>query len=150
MAFRPLQDPRYSLTNLQQEIGRAIERVWHDGMTSMPIVGQWSPAVDLLEYADRYVLIAEVPGVTGDGVDLTCLDNALTIRGERCMPESEEQQSVLRQERRLGEFSRTIELPVDVDADRVSARCQHGVIEVTIAKCETTRPRSIKVDITEG
>ena len=53
----------------------------------MPFVGQWSPAVDLYEYPDRYLLFAEVPGLDAGQVDLSYLDNVLTIRGERLAPD---------------------------------------------------------------
>jgi HSP20 family protein len=87
MPFRPLQDPGLSLSNLQHEINHLIERVWREGLPSVPFLGQWSPAIDLYEYPDRYVLYAEVPGLEGSDVDLSYLDNVLTVRGERCAPE---------------------------------------------------------------
>ncbi len=151
MPFSPSQDLRLSLGNLQQEISHAIERVWHEGVSNVPFVGQWSPAVDLHEYPDRYVLYAELPGLSGGDVDLACLDNVLTIRGERKVPEGvDDEVRIVRQERRLGSFSRAIELPSDSDSDKVSAKCHAGVLKVTILKCETARPTSIKIDIEGG
>ena len=151
MPFRPLQDSGLSLSNLQHEINHLIERVWREGLPSVPFLGQWSPAIDLYEYPDRYVLYAEVPGLEGGDVDLSYLDNVLTVRGERCAPEGVgDDANALRKERRFGTFCRTVDLPGGIEADRMSATCHAGVLEVTIPKSEATRPKSIKVEIGES
>ena len=148
MPFRPLQDPQLSLSNLQHEINHLIERVWREGLPNIPFKGQWSPAIDLYEYEDRYVLHAEVPGLEGGDVEVSYLENVLTLRGERRVPESvSEDTNTLRKERRFGTFHRTVDLPGDVDADRMSATCRGGVLEVTLPKSEATKPKSIKVEI---
>ena len=152
MPFRPLQDTQLSLSNLQDEMNRLFERIWHAGVSTRPFDGQkWAPVVDLYEYDNRYVLHAEIPGVDGTAVELSYLDNALTIRGEKTKPAAaEEADRSLRSERRFGVFCRTVELPPGIDADKLSAQCSAGVLEVTIPKSEASRPKAINIDVQEG
>lgn len=152
MAFRPFQDPQLSLSALQDEMNRMFERVWHGGVSTRPFDGQaWAPPIDLHEFDDRYVLFAEIPGVNPESVEVTYLASSLTLRGERTPPGGGgESSSSLRSERRFGAFSRTVELPGGIDADRASAKCVHGVLEITIPKSAASRPRTIRVDVSEG
>ena len=149
MTFRPLQETQLSLSSLQDEINRLFGRIWHAGLSTGPFDGQkWAPLVDLYEYDDRYTLYAEVPGVEGNEVDLSYVAHRLTIRGEKTHPAGlDEDKRPIHGERRFGAFSRTIDLPADVDADRMSARCHAGVLEITIPKSEASRPKTIKIDV---
>jgi HSP20 family protein len=151
MAFRPFQERQLSLSGLQDEMNRLIERVWHSGVSTGPFDGQeWAPVIDLYEHPDHYTLFAEIPGVDGNSVELSYIEQSLTIRGEKIKPASiGDQDHPVRGERRFGEFCRTIELPRDIDADRLSARCHTGVLEVTIPKSEASRPKSIKIDVAD-
>ncbi len=151
MAFRPFEDTQFSLGNLQDEMNKLFERLWHAGVAAGPFDGQkWAPFLDLHEYADRYVLCAEVPGVEADEVDVTHVGNTLTIRGEKVKPDDlADSDRALRNERRFGGFCRSVELPGDIDAERLSAKCQGGVLTITIPKSETSRPRAVKIDVEE-
>jgi HSP20 family protein len=152
MSFRPLQDPQLSLGNLQDEINRLFGRIWHAGLSTGPLDGQqWAPAIDLYEHDDRYTLFAEVPGVDANTIDVTHVGNTLTIKGEKVRPGAiGEGDRSLRNERRLGTFCRNVDLPADMDADRLSAKCQNGVLVITIPKHEASKPKSIKIEIDEG
>jgi HSP20 family protein len=152
MAFRPFQENPFSIANLQEEINKLFERVWHAGVSTRPFDGQeWAPVIDLYEHPDHYTLFAEIPGVEGGSVELSYLEHALTIRGEKAKPAGlSEQDRPLRTDRRFGTFCRTVDLPRDIDADRVSAKCQGGVLEVTIPKSESSRPKAVRVDVVEG
>lgn len=152
MAFRPLQDVQVSLGNLQEEMNRMFDRVWHAGVSTPPFDGQpWAPPVDLYEKPDRYVLLIEVAGVDVGKIDVTYLGNMLTVRGEKPRPGMVgEGDRALRAERRYGTFCRNVELPCEIDAERVSARSQGGVLEITIPKSQSAMPRNVKVSISEG
>ncbi len=152
MPFRPLQDAPVSLSNLQEDINNLIGRIWHAGVSTRPFDGQqWAPVVDIHEYEDRYALYAEIPGVDGDTVELSYLDGALTIRGEKTKPAGlDDAEKSLRCERRFGTFCRTVDLPPGVDTERLSAQCQAGVLQVTIPKSETSRSKAIKIKVEEG
>ncbi|MGB2987264.1 MAG: Hsp20/alpha crystallin family protein [Phycisphaerae bacterium] len=151
MAFLPFQETPLSLSNLQDEMNRLFERIWHAGLSTRPFDGQkWAPVVDLHEHPDHYTLYAEVPGVDGSSIELSYLDPALTIRGEKTRPAGvSEEDRPLRGERRFGTFCRMVELPAGINADNLSAKCQAGVLEITIPKSESSRPKAIKVEVVE-
>lgn len=152
MAFKTIQDAQLSLGNLQDEMNRLIERVWHSGVSTGPFDGQqWGPVLDVYEHDDAYLLFAELPGVDGADVEVTVLNNTLTVRGEKRRPETiGENDRPVRGERRFGSFNRSIDLPADIDADGLTAKCHAGVLDVRIPKLESSKPKSVKIDIDEG
>ena len=149
--FRPLQDTPLSLSNLQDEMNQLFQRVWHSGVSTGPFDGQkWAPPIDLYEQADHYALYVELPGVDAEQVDVSHVESMLTIRGEKPKPAgATDGKETLRGECRYGTFCRTVELPVDVEVDKLSAKCHAGVLEISIPKSESNRPRSIKITVEE-
>ena len=102
----------------------------------------WIPAVDILEENDRFVLRADLPGVSVDDIDVTMEDGLLSISGERARESSETEDGVRRFERRVGKFVRRFSLPDTADADNITARNVNGVLEIAIpkqAEVDTTR-----------
>ncbi len=152
MAFRPFQDRDVSLGTLQDEMNRFFDQVWHSGVSAGPFDGQkWAPPMDLHEHPEHYALYVELPGVAVGAVDLSYVGSTLTVRGEKTKPaHSGEGDKPLRSERRYGTFCRTVELPGDIEAERLSARCQDGVLEITIPKSEANRPKAVKIDVKKG
>lgn len=152
MAFRPFQETQFSLGNLQDEMNRLFERVWHAGVSTGPFDGQqWAPVVDLEEFADHYKLYAEVPGVDAGAVELSLVESELTIRGEKTRPtDAVESNRSVRRERRFGSFCRTVGLPPGIDAEKLSATCHNGVLVITVPKSESARPKAIKVSVTDS
>ncbi len=102
------------------------------------------PPINLWEDADAVYAEAELPGVEADSIDISVLGTELTVGGER-KSNTEEGVSYLRQERARGAFRRTVRLPVEVDADAVSANMKDGVLTIRLPKHEATKPRKIKV-----
>ncbi len=149
--FRAMQDPQHVFGTLQDEMNRVFDRVWHGGISTRPLDGQqWAPGLDVYEYPDRFVVQVEVPGVDGNSVDVSCVCNTLTIRGEkRRPPEVTADSPSLYRERRFGSFSRTVELTGKIVVELVAARYQNGVLEVTVPKAESDRPRSVRVEVNQ-
>lgn len=149
MAFRPFQEVPVSIGGLQEELNRVFERFWHAGVSAGPFDGQkWAPFVDLYDRGEHYALYAEVPGVDASSVEVTQLGGTLTIRGEKTKPASSgDEQRALRAECRFGTFCRTIELPDDVDPDNLSATCRNGVLEITIPKSASSRPKTVRIKV---
>jgi HSP20 family protein len=102
------------------------------------------PPVNVWQDEQALYVEAELPGFEMDNIDVTILENRLTISGKREI-QWPEQASVLRQERRIGEFSRTFNLPVEIDADKVQANFEHGVLTITLPKAAAAQPRKIEV-----
>lgn len=105
----------------------------------------WQPRVDVLEYEGRYELRAELAGVDPATVDITLEDGQLTLAGERAAPTPDEQVQYQRLERQNGRFVRRFTLPDSADADNISARSEHGVVHISIAK--RTKAQAVKINV---
>jgi len=106
----------------------------------------WSPAVDIKEEEDRFVIHADIPGVAPEAIDISMEDGVLTISGERKHESKEEKEGYHRIEREQGTFMRRFTLPKNVDAEKISATSKDGVIELTLPKVEkTSEPKRIEV-----
>jgi HSP20 family protein len=124
---------------------RAFEQL--TGKTLRQLAGTAYPAVNLWEEDERFLVEAELPGLAIDDLEIYVdSDNQLTLKGERKAPEHEEV-NWHRQERGFGRFSRTLELPSEVDADQVSAEFKYGVLTITLPKKAEVKPRRVEVQV---
>jgi HSP20 family protein len=108
----------------------------------------WVPAMDVAERGDAYLVHAELPGVTPDGVEIRFEQNVLTIRGTK--PASfdvanDGELRVFAAERVHGGFERSIRLPEYVDADRIEASFENGLLTVSVPKAQAAQPRKIAI-----
>jgi HSP20 family protein len=126
-------DPLQDLLATQQRLNRLVT-----GPTG------WTPAVDVLETPDRYVVMVELPGLSQDDVQLQHHEGHLTISGVRRERESPCEQ-FHRIERGHGSFSRTFQLPLPVDAERITADLRDGVLTVTCPKATDPSVRRIHI-----
>jgi HSP20 family protein len=110
-------------------------------------VSAWCPVVDVRETQDQLMLQAELPGVTADDVDVSVENGLLTISGEKKQEirEGEEGSNHHLVERRYGRFERRFTLPRTVDAEKVAANYESGILTVTLPKAERARPRRIQI-----
>ena len=145
MSGSPLNRRWDPFQEFQREFGRLFETFepLQNWRLSRPY-----PAVNLYDAKDRYILTAELPGMTARDLDLSLTREALTLRGERKRPEGVAEESYRRQERQFGRWSRTVTLPEQVDGATVSANFAHGILTVTLPKAEEARPRQISVTAT--
>jgi len=104
------------------------------------------PAMDLVAYADRVELVADLPGLSRDDIDLQYGDGVLTIRADRPL-EVPQEGRVVRRERSARTFSRSFALGDDVDVDGIQATMKDGVLRITLPKSERARPRQIEVTV---
>ncbi len=102
------------------------------------------PPMNLFESEDGFVLTAELPGVKGDDIEIAVEGNRVTVRGERKIDHPSDA-SVHRLERQSGAFRRTLELPVEIDAEKAEAVHRHGVLMLRIPKAPEHQPRRINV-----
>jgi HSP20 family protein len=108
-------------------------------------VQRWVPAMDLVEADDHFALTADLPGLGEEDVAIEVQDNVLTISGSREAKHERKEQGWYRLERSYGSFSRSLTLPDGVDADKVEANFDRGVLEVRIPKPEERKPRRISI-----
>lgn len=105
-----------------------------------------SPALNLWDDGENFHAEAELPGFKIEDIDLAVAGSELQIRGKREIP-LRKNWAVHRQERPTGEFSRTITFPAAIDADRVRASLQAGVLTITLPKAPSAKPRKIEVKL---
>jgi HSP20 family protein len=106
------------------------------------------PLVNLSEDRDHIYVEALAPGVDPASIDLAVVRNVLSISGEkRRLPEALEPEAIHRSERAAGKFVRSIELPVEIDADQVNAAYKHGLLMVTLPKAAAAKPKQINVAV---
>lgn len=140
-------DPMNLLNQLQRELERSLE-VARPG-TETAATAEWTPAVDIKEEPSRYVLIADVPGVSPEQIDITMENGILTLKGERATEAQQRREGYKRVERVHGTFYRRFSLPDTADAEGISARCTNGVLEIAIPKKVAVQPRKIVVNVSE-
>jgi HSP20 family protein len=105
----------------------------------------WLPPVDVRETGEAYVISAELPGLTRKDIQITFENGVLRLAGERKLEKDEDKDNYHRIERAYGSFSRSFTLGSGVDADRVTATFQDGVLTITVPKAEETKPRKIDI-----
>jgi HSP20 family protein len=105
----------------------------------------FAPPVDIRETKDGYELIADLPGLTADDVDVTVEDGVLTVSGQRKEEKVDEKEGYRRVERSFGSFRRAFTLPKGVDAESISAHVEHGQLQVKVPKPVAELPRKVKV-----
>jgi len=139
-------DPFENLANIREEMDRLLDRSFlRRGDGGMQ--GEFAPAIDVVDEKDGFLVCAELPGLSKDEVNVTLQDNYLTIRGEKKHEEETKEANYYHRERVNGAFTRTIELPVAVDAKRIEANFKDGVLQVRLPKSETAKPKQIEVKV---
>ncbi len=129
-------DPLRDLRGWQEQ----LERLASQHTTS------WAPPIDIYETADSYVITAEVPGLTREQIDVALEENRITLRGARPGAAGQGPNRHYHQvERGYGSFTRTFEFADPIQADRISADLQQGVLTVTLPKMPTSPARRIEV-----
>jgi HSP20 family protein len=104
------------------------------------------PAVDVREEANRFVVVADLPGVQPGDIEITAEKGVLTLRGERKAEKRDEPAGYERIERVSGGFTRRFALPENVQADAIKARFTHGVLEVSIPKQPEVAAKRVVVE----
>jgi HSP20 family protein len=105
----------------------------------------WTPACDIFEDKDGIKIVAEVPGLRPEDVKISLENNTLTIRGEKKQVAEEKTERVHRYERSYGAFERSFALPSTVDAEKVAAEYDNGLLTITLPTAERAKPREIAV-----
>ena len=109
-------------------------------------MGTWSPAVDMFEKDDQGVIKAELPGLDKNDISLDLQNGVLTLKGERKYENEVKEENYYRREMSCGKFIRSFTLPADVDADKIKAEFQKGLLTVEVPKPEEHKPKQIPVN----
>jgi HSP20 family protein len=132
------------LMRLQNDMNRLFDNFFDDGPTSHRPYSQSYPAMNLWEDGDAAWIESELPAVTLEDLDISVAGKEITISGKRNIAEQKDA-SWHRRERSYGSFTRTMTLPWEIDADKVEAHLRDGVLTVKLPKCESCKPRKVKI-----
>jgi HSP20 family protein len=135
-------DPVDALLALQRELSSTLDRPF--GLDLGPSGRGVYPAINVFTDREGYVLRMEVPGVAPEGLEIETQGRTLRISGKRDIKPPGEG-SFHRRERAGGEFSRSLQLPADLDVARAEGACKHGMLTIRIPKNEEAKPRQISV-----
>jgi HSP20 family protein len=142
MRFSSEFDPVDALLALQRELSSTLDRPF--GLDLGPSGRGVYPAINVFTDREGYVLRMEVPGVAPDGLEIETQGRTLRVSGKRDIKPPGEG-SFHRRERAGGEFSRSLQLPADLDVVRAQASCKHGMLTIRNPKSEEAKPRQISV-----
>ncbi len=144
-------DPFKELGTIQERMNRIFDEVWgrrprgeEDYLSSA-----WIPAVDVRESRDALEIQVEVPGIDPKDVQVAVENGILVIKGSRNFEKATEAETYHRVERAYGSFERSFTLPTNVDPEKIKATYKHGVLNLSLAKREEAKPRSIAINIEE-
>jgi len=141
-------DPWRRLQQLQREMGSLFDpRLNTDEDSASMATSDWVPAVDIKEEDKRFLIIADVPGVEPDDIEVHMENGMLSIKGERYEEQKEEKEGYKRIERTHGSFHRRFNLPDTADAESITAKSRNGSLEISIPKREAAeQTRRITVE----
>jgi len=106
---------------------------------------RWAPAIDMFEKDVKFVVKAELPGMKEEDIDVSVIGNTLTIKGERKTESEVKEDDYYYSERSYGSFSRSIEIPSNVDTQKIEANYGDGVLEIGLPKTSEAKPNKISV-----
>ena len=140
--YSPLSD----LVSLRDAMDQLFQEsfIRPNGWSGLP-AGQIATPVDLWETKDAYHLRADLPGMTSDDIAINVTGDTVTLSGETKAMSDVANEGWLRQERRAGKFQRAFTLPVQIDANAVTATFSNGVLDLTLPKSEAVKPKTVKI-----
>ncbi|NLM18080.1 MAG: Hsp20/alpha crystallin family protein [Candidatus Riflebacteria bacterium] len=138
------------MEDLQTELGKLANASSFYGLPRTSFLPGLSPRmfpmINLSDAGDDILLEAMAPGLDPESLNVTALKNQITISGQKAALETE-RENIHRSERAAGKFTRTIELPLPVETDKIEASYANGILKVTLPKAEEAKPRQISIDV---
>ena len=140
-------EPFREFSTLQDRINRLFRETQGNSQDETLTSSSFAPAVDVYEDEHNVTLKIEVPGIDEKDIDVRIENNTLTVHGERKIEKEEKEENYRRVERQYGSFTRTFNLPPTVDAEKVQADYDKGVLKITLPKKAEAKPKQIKVNV---
>jgi HSP20 family protein len=134
-------DPFRELRRLQNEMSQLMGTL---EPARGPMAAGGFPAVNIYAGHDGIAVVAELPGVEKDDLEVHAQRDTLTIHGTR-RPAAEREEAYHRRERRSGVFTRTLQLPFQIDPERIEAQLENGVLRLSLSRPEEDKPRRIEI-----
>lgn len=132
-------------------IRREMDRLWDSFFERRPArveeVSEWFPSLDVSETDTDYIVKVEVPGIDPKDINISLMNNLLTIKGEKKQEKEEKDENYHLIERSYGSFTRSIRLPSQVQSDKINATYKNGVLKITLPKTEEAKKKEIKIQV---
>jgi HSP20 family protein len=148
------RSPFFELNSLQDRMNQLFNQPFggfeNFGFEQQLAPESFLPPVDISEDDHNITLLAEIPGVKQEDLNITLENNVLTISGERKFKEEEKKENFHRIERRYGKFTRSFTLPATVDAEKVNATFENGLLNITLAKREEFKAKQITIGVNKA
>jgi HSP20 family protein len=143
---RPARDIWDAFDGLRSDMDRALDLFKVPDASGL-LDRTTAPAVDVVETDEDFVVVADLPGVKRDDIELSVTGTLLSIRGDKKGEAQSDKRKIFRKETWVGSFNRTIDLPADIDPDKVQAELKDGVLTVRVAKREEAKTKTIAVSV---
>lgn len=127
-----------NMQRFQQQLNRLMSADSWQSTEEFPAINVWTSA-------NGAIVQSEIPGIDPIDIDISLVNDTLTVRGSRNQDTLQEGQTCHRHERGFGQFTRSVKLPFGVEADKVEARFINGVLQITLPRAEADKPRKIGV-----
>ena len=131
---------------------RDMDRLWDSFLEGVPRRrgeerGEWLPSLDVSETKNELVVKAEVPGMDHKDIDVSLFNGVLTIKGEKKQEREEKEAGYHLVERSYGSFVRSVQLPKEVQGDKINASYKDGILRITLPKSEEAKKKEIKIKV---
>lgn len=147
----PLGSVRREIDSLHREMDRMFDELWNGrwpaGLVESGSRAEIMPQLDLTEDDQAFHINVELPGMDEKDVDLTLSDRTLTIKGEKKEEKEAQEKDIHRRERTYGYFRRSLELPAEVDADKIAASFRKGVLTIDLPKSQQAQEQTKRIEV---
>jgi HSP20 family protein len=140
------RDPFRELFELQRGINELFDEGFSGSRESVGLRA-WSPAVDVYEDENEFVLKVELPGINRDDVKVSVNENTLSVSGERRVENEDKRDNYHRIERSYGQFYRSFTLPPNINTEAIGAQFKDGILRLSLPKKEEAKPKQIEVKV---
>ncbi len=140
-------EPWRPLFDLERDIKETLDEFFGRRMRFPRLAMEWEPAIEMYEKGNDLIVKAEIPGVEKEDLSVSVTEDTLTIKGEMKREEEVKEKDYYRQERFYGSFSRTIDLPVEVDSAKAKANYKNGLLTLTLPKKKPEKELATEIKI---
>ncbi len=138
-------EPWSDLVTLRDAMDRLFQESFVRPGRLLGLPAEGTVPVDMYQQDGALIVKAPMPGVKPEDIDISIVGDTLTIKGETKEEKEVKEENVIRRERRLGSFSRSVSLPTPVDTSKANASFENGVLTLTLPVAEEAKPKAIKV-----
>ena len=148
ISWRPIRELEKELEEMERHFEDIFGRPFFPiAWRRVPAKRAWSPPLEVYEKEDEYVVRAELPGMKKDEIDVSVVEDTLTIKGERKAEEEVKEENYYLCERCYGSFERSVTLPSAIDTEKIKASYENGVLEIRLPKVPAVKPKKVEISV---